>query len=180
MTRYELLEMVRRELCRGAKSVNGAKFSVPELQALVARVVDARPDNWQHFAYVAGRNAIISRNRRYEAEARRREAKVQAASRAMSDALRRWEADQDLVAAREQFAPFVATLPTTNAVTRDQQLEMVRLRVIVGVSCEEIVAVFPDSSPNQRDQWKRRGVKLLLSHNPPSELRRVLERSTIA
>ncbi|GEM_PF-6462987 len=177
MTRSELVRVVSRELRQGAKSVQGA-LTVTQIKYLIVRVLDARPEDLAGYAFMAGRNQAISDHRAQQAALRRLAREAQLASQALSDALRRWEEEQDQRLAREQFPAFVQSLPPSEAVTMDEQLEMVRLRVIQSASSEDVASAFPDSSPNQRDQWKRRGVKRMLKHDPPPELRRVLERST--
>jgi len=178
MNRSELMQLVETELRRGAKSVRGT-LTRHQLDKLVTKVLCARPEKLKEYAFMTGRNTAIDLNARKQAQKRRRKHEHEQAKVAKREAMDAYLADMDLIAAKQQWTPFIATLPQTNATTRQQQLEMVRLRVLEGLGDLALARVFPGTNRNRRDQWKRRGLKLILANKPPAELRRTLERSTL-
>ena len=177
MNSTEAFDVVAKALSSGAKSVKGM-LNVQEMKKLMAKVFNADPEDLVAFAFRVGRNAVIDRNRRKEAAARMQVLADQAAAQALQDAREQWDRAQDLREAREQFVTFIAGVPNgPQTQTRSQQLEIVRLQVLEGLDGDDLAMAFPGSTQEQRWQWKRRGVKLLLKHKPPEPLARVIRDS---
>jgi predicted RNA polymerase sigma factor len=174
MNSSQAIELATRFLFRGAGSVRGS-LSFADLKRLCAKVLAANPPDIKAYAYRAGRNAAIDAFRREEAAVRVRKLENEKASKALQDAKVAWDNARDMETAREQFARFIACLPQSSRdLTRDQKIEIVRQVVIEGKKERNLAEAFPGSTPAQRWQWKHRGVRLLLKHNPPEPLSRIL------
>ncbi len=178
MNQDQVKKIVARGLTLGARSVRGSLNPV-ELSELMTKVLNGRPERLEEYAFRTGRNAVIDMRRHEEAVIRMAQRRQERAAKSQDEALSAYAEYLDLEAAKRQWTAFVQSLPKTRSSVRAKQLEMVRLRVLEGVKGETLIKVFPGTSADVRDQWKRRGLKLILKSDPPEELRRVLQRSTI-
>lgn len=180
MNSTKAFSIISKNVIKGVGTIRGAHLNPHEIKKVIARVMGANPseDKLVAYAYRAGRNAALDQIRHEEALARMAREEAQRASRELSVAKERWDAQRDLEAARAQFDAFVSTLPASDRdLTRELKIKIVRMVVLEEREDSELCDVFPGSTPPQRWQWKRRGVKLILGHNPPAELARVLRRS---
>ena len=177
MDSTQALVIVSEALRVGAKSVRG-ELCVLEIKRLSAKVLSANPTDIKSFAFLVGRNSVISRHRREQAAARKRVHDQVDAAEMLAVAKVQWEQAQDLAEARGQFDAFVRDIPEgPQTQTLFEQTQIVRLQVLDGRGGLALAEAFPGSTPAQRWQWKRRGLKLLLKHNPPEPLKCVLLRS---
>jgi hypothetical protein len=178
LTSSQIFEITRKGLRDGAKAVRG-KLYAKEIAELSAQVISARPEKLLDYAFRTGKNAVIDKRRAEESKDRRHQREMTKAIRGATHAATMWQHEMERQAAREQFAEFVEALPPTKSTVQRERLEMLRLRVLEGVDDNTLAKVFPGSTRNQRDQWKRQGLLLCLANNPPEQLRRTLERSTV-
>jgi hypothetical protein len=179
MNSDKAFSVISKGIIRGVQSVRGGHLAPREIKRVIAKVMDANPceDKLAAYAFKAGRNGAIDKMQHEAAVVRMRRAEEQRVNKQLAQAKERWNAVRDLDAARAQFGDFVRGLPANDHdLTREQKIEIVRMVVLEGCDDAQVSGFFPGSTPQQRWQWKCRGVKLLLSHNPPEELARVLRR----
>jgi hypothetical protein len=158
---------VRSALLRGISTVP-VDVSVDEIEALHGVVDKNRPADPFHYAFVVGRNWAVSKRRKEDRAARRHQAELLAAE----EARLRKEAHERAVA---EFENIVADLwPVATEVQRCS-IKLVKLSAVDGCGDDKCYERFPDTTTNQRYQWKRRGIKLVWPH-ASLELRQLIGR----
>jgi len=158
---------IRSALLRGISTVP-VDVSDSEIETLHCVVEKNRPGNPFHYAFVIGRNWAVSKRRKEDRAARRRQAEMLAAE----ETRLRKEAHERAVA---EFENIVADLwPNATEVQR-HSIELVKMSAVDGCNDDACRERFSDTTKNQRYQWKRRGIKLLWPH-ASLELRQLIGR----
>lgn len=158
---------MRDQILNGLASVP-VTFDRGVVDELERRVLAAHPENPENYAFVVGRNWAISRLRTQRYQER---VAAFAARRAEEERLKQ----ETFERCTKEFAELTARLVPELRETQLRMIGMVRLSVLERRTDEECAERYPGSTPAQRWQWKRRGLKLLLPHASP-ELAAILSR----
>lgn len=158
---------MRNQILNGLASVP-VSYDRTVVDELERRVLAAHPANPSNYAFVVGRNWAISRLRTQRYQER---VAALAARRAEEDRLQHEMFER----CTREFAELTARLVPELRETQLRMIGMVRLSVLERRADEECAERYPGSTPAQRWQWKRRGLKLLLPH-ASSELAVILSR----
>lgn len=134
-----------------------------EIATLVSRVISAKADDSENFAFVVGRNWAISRARHLSFVQRRM---TEQAVRQAAEA----EEQREFETRREEARVLIERLNPQVKPSQRLQLQMVWWRVFEGKSADEVAALLPHTAVDCRVKRLQRGRTLLMIHASP-ELR---------
>jgi len=168
-------ETVRQAVIQGLGDYAG-KAKEEAIDLRVAK--SCTKDQPVQYAFIVGRNLRRDMIRREEAAPRA------ALRRSIAKMQEKIEEQRKVLASfcRVEYSQICARIVAEsdgNCTTLENQLHSLELRVFEGADDERLAREFPESlSRNQRDQWKRRGLKRLLDRSMTSALREILSRRT--
>lgn len=165
-----------RFVISGIESVRAEVPDEPALSRLCERIRHSRDiRDVEGFAFRVGRNWAIAQWRHETAMRHKEEL---AAFRQEDQERKKREKERreaDRLLARDQYLLIRDRLDPCLVSNQEYHLMLVWLIHLNGYTHEQAVNFLPQGiTLNTRHQWLRRGEKLLLRHNPPPELRRVL------
>ena len=131
------------------------------IDALVAKVRARNPENPTGYAYIVGKNYALDHLRAAKAQARRQLAKQTESDRLAREAVQKEETRLLHVRLRDEFLDLSAKLVPTIRKSQLKQPGVVRLVCFEGANSSVCAERFPESTPDARYQWKRRGLKLI-------------------
>jgi len=151
------LREIRNGIISGIESVHG-KHNSEHVRRLLRRVLEMDPmENPIGYAFITGRNWAIGQYRK-ENEAERMKKitrKRQRRERAKQQAFQR---------AEQEFLHIAALLSPSLHHLQYEHLEITWMICFGGSDDAQCANIYPKTNRDQRYQWKRRGVKLVLPH----------------
>lgn len=128
------------------------------VRRILYRVIQAQPgENIVNYAFFCGRNWAIDQQRK-------REAAVRIAERRREKLERERQISRNHERAEREFLRLVDRLSPALSDLQQCHLEIVWLICFGGSTDTDCAEMYPGSKRDQRYQWKRRGVKLVLPH----------------
>ncbi len=148
---------IRQYILYGIRCVPPTEVTEADLDLLIERVVERKPEDLKGYSYIVGRNWAVDTVRRKAAALRKQVAAEEAARKAAEATVLR---NQCL----REFNEICEQLELSLSSKERHMLHVVRLAEFQEFSTMQLCAVFPEVKACTIYQWRSRGRKIIRQH----------------